>query len=438
MKKRGLKLKIRPKPVEGGPVVGRGNRTAMVLADDVFYGRPILKIPRPALLSIETAGGIELRRELTRFLFEDMVPQKTFNITSEDTIHLFSLAYPLILEDRNPDSVFRAWLDATQSERLTALELTARQRLVLNGTTAEGAVEEMERSRAVILETASNLTAFQARPVVESEAKWALAVIMRHARVVHPHQDVRDTRAPRMYLFPFKELLQVELHPDPMRGITFQEEIILDGAREEEMVLQIARRDMAKGEEVFMWPGRLSNGEMVVRHGKIFAENHAGIGHNMSQPPNWNDNKESKVRREYDKYNCSSLSDFEMRITPKGLPLRNFVKCWRISWLLANGWYTPAYLKRGADLVRWPPPKRYDKQDWLVWTQADAEVNRHILDYCTMMREQLKDTMDAATAQDFRSSADPLDKLLWQVRAEESKAFKACVARAKEIRGSSA
>ena len=35
--------------------------------------------------------------------------QKSFNVTSEDFIHLLSLAYTLIAERRNPDSVFHDW-----------------------------------------------------------------------------------------------------------------------------------------------------------------------------------------------------------------------------------------------------------------------------------------------------------------------------------------
>ena len=138
------------------------------------------------------------------------------------------------------------------------------------------------------------------KPVSLKEASWALAVIMRHARVVHPYQDQRETRDPRipgsidglhpaifdpplgtsievlplrnfdmlkmilffwymptvfptaasapgMYIFPLLELLNVALHPNPVVSIGFQEEIIIDGKREEDVVLQIARRDMPKG-----------------------------------------------------------------------------------------------------------------------------------------------------------------------------------------------
>lgn len=62
-----------------------------------------------------------------------------------------------------------------------------------------------------------------------------------------------------MYIFPLVELLDVALHPNPVVSIGFQEEIIIEGKREEDVVLQIARRDMPKGKEIFAWPGRLSN-----------------------------------------------------------------------------------------------------------------------------------------------------------------------------------
>mmetsp|Transcript_96793 Transcript_96793/g.166898 ORF Transcript_96793/g.166898 Transcript_96793/m.166898 type:complete len:440 (-) Transcript_96793:73-1392(-) len=439
MRKRGLQLKLRQRTVAEKAQAGRAarNRTAMVLSDDVFYGRAIVKIPRDALLSVESPiVDVELRKELTKLLFEERTLARDYNVSGEEATHLLSLAYPLIAENRDASSVFREWLDAVQDELLPALELTERQRSALKGTTAEGAFQEMSRLRDLILDTAPNVTYFRGKAVTQAEAKWALAVIMRHARVVHPHQDVRESRDPRMYLFPLRELLGVQLHPDASVGISFQEEIISEGKREEEMVLQIARRDMAKGEEVFLWPGRLANSDMVMRHGFAFAENPVGIGLNVSQPPNWTPNKESNVRKEYDKYNCSSLEAFELRLSPRGLPMRTYVKCFRISWFFTNGWYSPALQKRIRELHKWPPPKKYTKEDWLSWTQADQELNRVILEYCKQMRQQLKDTMDATTAEIFRRSKDPMDKLLWHLRGEESRSFKECVTVHKAIAAS--
>lgn len=435
MRRHGLQIKLAPKTFEEKSPTGKGNRsrTGMVLTHDVFYGRSIVKIPRHALLSIETAQPMELRKEVNEFLFEKQTLAKVFNATGEDAAHLLSLAYPLIAMRRDPASVFREWLDELRHEQLTVLELTPRQRRVLKGTTVDGAYEEMTRNRDLIRHTAGNFSFFRQDPVGKAEASWAIAVIMRHARVVHPHQDVRETRHPRMYLFPFRELLNVSLHPDAGVALPFQEEIVLDGKREEEVVVQIAKRDMPKGEEVFLWPGRMSNSELVVRHGIRFEKNPLGIGRNVTQPPNWVDNRESNIRKEYDKYNCSSLESFELRLSPAGAPTRTFVRCYRVSWFLSNGWYSPALLKRRRDLERWPPPAKYGKDDWLAWTQADQELNRMLLEYCRDMRERLKASIDSELAEDFRKSKDPLDKLLWQLRVEESKTFKECVLRAKDI-----
>eukprot|EP00928_Gymnodinium_smaydae_P011504 TRINITY_DN14236_c0_g2_i1.p1 TRINITY_DN14236_c0_g2~~TRINITY_DN14236_c0_g2_i1.p1 ORF type:complete len:508 (-),score=86.75 TRINITY_DN14236_c0_g2_i1:90-1613(-) len=442
MRSRGLQLnKLKRKTVEEKAQAGRPARTrpAMVLADDVFYGRPTMKVPRYALLSLETSLKKDLRTQCTRFLFEKKIPQKKFNISSEDSIHMLSLAYPLIAERRDPDSVFREWLDAADGVRLFVLQLSERQLRVLQGTTVEAAREEMERNRDMIFDTADNLSYFQEKPVTLEEADWALAIIMRHSRVVHPHQDVRDTRLPRMYLFPLLELLDVQLTVDANSGVSFQEEMMLgEGKREEEMVVHIARRDMAKGEEVFVWAGRLSNSEMIMRHGFAFEYNPIGIGRNVSIPPNWEDNPESKIRKELEKYNCSTMESFELRLSPKGHPMRNFVRCYRISWFIVNGWYNPGFDKRMYDLNQWPPPRKYTKPDWLAWTQADQEVNNAILHYCELMRERLKDTMDSATAQDFRSSTDEMDKLLWYLRSQEARTFKACIALAKEVRAGTA
>lgn len=52
------------------------------------------------------------------------------------------------------------------------------------------------------------------------------------------------------------------------------------------------------GEEIFAWPGRLSNSEMIARHGFGFRENPVGIGRNVSQPPSWSEERDSKGRKE--------------------------------------------------------------------------------------------------------------------------------------------
>ena len=65
--RRTLQLKLRPKVVQESVFGGRPARTrrAMVLSEDVFYGRAIMKIPRQALLTLETGRNPELKQELT-------------------------------------------------------------------------------------------------------------------------------------------------------------------------------------------------------------------------------------------------------------------------------------------------------------------------------------------------------------------------------------
>jgi hypothetical protein len=436
MKQRGLEVKLKKTTVlqkANGNMPAR-NRTGMVLSTDVFYGRAIIKFPQDALISAENCQDKALRRELRAILEEKKTLAKKYNVSGEEAEHLLSLAYPLIAENRNPESVFRAWLTAVQDERVTALQFTERQRSALKGTTVEGAYLEMVKNRDLIFHSAGNFSYFKKWPVTMEEAAWALAVIMRHARVVHPHQDVREKRHARMYLIPIVQLLGIALHPEPALAISFQSEITVHEKREEEMVLQIARRDMAKGEEIFLWPGRLSNSEVAVRPGLTFASNPVGIGRNTTQPTNWHDNPETRIRKEYEKFNCSSLEGFEMRFSPRGLPMPIFRRCFRVSWFLTHGWYNPGLVNKIRDLNKWPPPKQYKHEDWLAWTQADQALNDHILEYCQHMRQQLKETIDAKTAEEFRSSKDDMDRLLWHVRSEESKTFKECIKLANEVK----
>ena len=56
--------------------------------------------------------------------------------------------------------------------------------------------------------------------------------------------------------------------------------------------------------------------------------------------------------------------DFPCRLVasslhPAGYPMRSFVRCYRISWFIGNGWYSPALKNRMRDLNKWPPPEKY-------------------------------------------------------------------------------
>ncbi|CAE8619255.1 unnamed protein product [Polarella glacialis] len=87
-------------------------------------------------------------------------------------------------------------------------------------------------------------------------------------------------------------------------------------------------------------------------------------------------------------------------------------------------------------LDKWPPPKKYRHKDWLVWTQSDQDLNTDISDYCSLMRNRLKDSLSAELAEDFRQSKDATDRLLWQLRAEETRTFKECIALARTVSAS--
>jgi len=429
MKEQGLDLRIRSSVIQE-KISEKGTKTreknVMVLKDDVFYGRHIMKIPRRALMSIESAPR-HVRKELSDFLYEDKILETRYKVDSEDLTHMLSLAYPLILENRNEESVHRKWLDKVSNERIPVLELSEHQRKALVATTVEAAYDGMALNVKWIEETSSNFSFFGRSKIRTQEAAWALAVIMKHSRVVHPYEDSRQSRPAKMYIIPLLELLDVRVHPDPNRAVSFQEEILRTDGRNDEVVLQIARRDMAKGEEVFVWAGRLSNSDMSARFGvSVGSENPIGIGANVSQPASWDADINSKTRKEFAKYNCSTLEAFELRVSTSGRPSTTFLRCYRVSWFIANGWYNPGLQKRLLDLNRWPPPKSYKKDDWLAWTQADADLVRALLDYCRSMRKQLKESMDSALATQFRNSANALDKLVWSIRIEESKTFKAC------------
>jgi len=403
------------------------NGTGAVLKKDVFYGRAVTKIPRSIVIGPETAQPLELRRALLDF---EETAEKKYNLTVEDHRHLVGLAFSLLAENRSADTVFREWLDDPRvaGAEVFVLSLTNKQRLGLKGTTVEAAFEEMTANVDILVETAGNFSQWVGG-VSRSDAQWALAVIMMQSRIIHPHPDEREKKHPRMRLIPLPALLDLPIHMDPAIGLPFQEEVLLDSQtkREQEVIVQIAKRDLPKGEPMFVWPGRFSNSELLMRRGESFPKNPIGIGRNVTTPPNWSPRPDAPIMKEYAKYNCTSLDDFEMRFSPRGFPHRTFVRCYRLSWFLANGWYNPGLQKRKNEMSKWPPPKKYAGEDWLSWTQADAELTKIIRDYCSYMRQNLKENMETELADDFKVSTDPKDKAVWKLRVEETKTFKNCL-----------
>jgi len=383
------------------------------LSHDVPYGRPIARIPWGTLIGPDIPSVGQL------------LPKQQ---------QLLSLVCPLIAESRKPDSVHREWLDVVSREHLPALRFTDRQQRALEGTTVQRARKEMMELVDFIGASAPSCTSLHNQPVSWEEGAWALAVVERHAHLVEPALGTSgdDIGAWPRLLLPLVELLSVRRHPDPSLAGAFREETMgIEGASRQ--IVQRARRDMAAGDEVVTWAGRLSNSDAVLRFGATYLQNPTGVGGNISRPPNWSENQGTPNSREFRKYNCSSLDAFELRISPKGWPERTFVRCQRVALLLKSGWYSPRYIDRIQELNKWPPPKKYNQDDWLGWTQADREVNFMILEYCRRMRQQLKETITAATVDDFKNSPDPTDQLLWALRVEESRTFKECVALARSV-----
>jgi len=194
---------------------------------------------------------------------------------------------------------------------------------------------------------------------------------------------------------------------------------------------QAARDDMKKGEEVFAWTGRLSSSELALRFGGAHARvssNPTGIGGNRSIPVNWTPRRNTPNSRSFQKFNCSSPSDFEMRFSLKGWPGRAFIRCARIAYHLEKGWHKDENVEQLQLLDQWPPTRKYTHADWLGWTQADHQIGYTLLEHCRDMKARLRDGITKVIADSFQYSEDPTDKLLWKLRADETRAFRECIA----------
>lgn len=311
--------------------------------------------------------------------------------------------------------------------------LTPKQRQVLRGTSVEDAYNDMQQAVTSIMETVSNFTAFKQHPLDKEEAVWSASVILKHGKVVHPTQDLRESVMPRMYLLPHLSLMGAPMNPDPEISIVFQEEMVREKGKEEDMVLLIARKDMAKNETVHMWPGQLSDSELVLRHNITFKNNPIGMGSNISLPSDWNeDPTQMKSYKEFKKFNCSEVENFQIRISRNGKPNQDFVRCYRLAWFINHGWYHPGYGRPNmiAMLNQWPPPTRYTHTEWLAWTQADNALSARLTAHCEYMKQQLKSSVSDEIKQYFRTSTDGNDKAIWRLRQVENTAWNKCIAQA--------
>jgi hypothetical protein len=395
----------------------------MLTTQDIFYGRYIFRIPRSAALSNETLELASLRLELAAFL-ERL--QSDFNVTNVEDIHMVSTVMALLAERRLGNaSRFRPWLDRVANTSVLVFELTPRQRQALAATSVNGSYEEMQKKIDFVHDSIGNTSL---APATRAEVQWAISVILRHARTVHPPFDA-PWKPARMMLLPVDEVLDMDLTVNNELTVALQEDSMRYGERKQHegyFITQIARTDMVKGTPIYFWPGRFSNSELILRFGRSFNDTQVGIGRNVSLPSNWSPKKEAPIAQEYAKYNCSSQESFELRFSARGKPSKTFARCFRVAWFMANGWYSPMVLSRVHLLDKWPPPKKYDHDDWLSWTQADLELNKVLTDYCSMMIARL-DELDFELMEELAISNDRNDKMVHELVAGERQAFGNCV-----------
>merc|ERR1712190_72380 len=103
---------------------------------------------------------------------------------------------------------------------------------------------------------------------------------------------------------------------------------------------------MRVGEEALLWTGRFSNSELTMRIGRSFPRNPTGIGGHREVIRDWNPRPNTPSYREYQKYNCTTPEVFELRFSPKGWPIRSFVRCYRLAWHMSHGHYKPEWSDR--------------------------------------------------------------------------------------------
>eukprot|EP00392_Amoebophrya_sp_AT5.2_P010679 g10744.t1 len=439
-------------------------KEGITLKKDVFYGRAIIQLPlRYGFLGVSNlegtlnpantdAKGGNLKKQLEEF------PYSRFNITGENSKHVVQSSLCLIAESRlKEQSRFFEYLQLVKEDKMLVFTLSETQKKMLNGTTQEATPREMDSFVDMVVEAAGNFSlpvlppedaggsaSGQTAGVSRKEAEWAISVILTRALTIwpptedrpgeHPGGDSSDQGSIKMQIVPLPELLYANYHPDGNTAITFQEERIVEKGTEVDVVLQIARRDMAKGEENFLYPGRLSNSDLLLRYNLTFSKNHVGIGDNSSYTPGSlvdvgeDDARrmKSKQRKEFERFNCTA-EDFELRFSPKGYPSRRFTRCWRVNWFMDSGWYTPGLLKKVHWLDKWPPPSAYTGEElWLAFTQADNAMNALFKNHCAYRRARLRSGIDRGTLDEFKLSSNIIDQKLFKLRTQETKTFRNC------------
>jgi len=200
-----------------------------VVSKDVFYGRPILRIPEEALMGLSLMP-LETRKSIQEQLVGLEAEQRD----------LLTMAYALVLERRKPQSVFREWLEVAGKVAPPALDLSVRQLLALAGTTVEDVPEKLMEDRDLIKSMAGKIPCFAETPVTREEATFALSAIVRHAV---PAVDAEGNIA--KVLPPLSEILAIPRHPNHSMAAP----LMHSSPSQARVLVQTARKDLRSGEE---------------------------------------------------------------------------------------------------------------------------------------------------------------------------------------------
>ncbi|KAF4678874.1 hypothetical protein FOZ62_026944, partial [Perkinsus olseni] len=239
----------------------RFNGSHYVLGDDVFYGQAMLKIPADDIVSK---------------VDDDKIREKLIGGLSDDEAHLVETCFALISARQGTCATKRIcrWVETLNAaERILALSLTDVQRKAIAGTSVESVPEEMAQRVTLVADRIGRV-----RAGLPDHAEWAVSVLMKYSRVVHPDPSLRETELPKMLLLADPIVDAVPLHTSPRKGIVLQREIVQENGRLEDVVALVARQDMREGEEVFIWAGHFSSSELLMRYGFSLKDNPVGVG----------------------------------------------------------------------------------------------------------------------------------------------------------------
>lgn len=252
----------------------------------------------------------------------------TFGSSDGEAEQILTLALALLQRRRQPDADETSFITAVaEEEPPLALQLTERQKAILVGTTVEALPEQAK----------ALLDAMVSVGEVVDDAAWALGVVLRRAQhVISPEDGRRWLHLPML-----PELLPLRYHPDALQAPPlWQTSVKVDG-QERNVLLRAAERDHRENEEIFLWSGRFSESELFLRGVSRSAnestlKNPTGIGGKVAIPENWNSNPRTPNYKEFRKFNCTSQEAFEVRLSKKGWPRKQWAHA-QLCSLLSGG-----------------------------------------------------------------------------------------------------